>query len=61
MALAYTVEELAHELKISRASAYLMVKRGEVRVVKLAGSMRVPHSEIERLLAPDASGDRLSA
>jgi excisionase family DNA binding protein len=40
--LYYRVPEIAEMLGISRASAYLLVKRGELNAVTIAGTVRVP-------------------
>jgi excisionase family DNA binding protein len=53
----YSVEQTAKILGIGRNLAYEAVKRGDIRVLGLAGSRsRVPRREIERLLAGVAAG-----
>jgi excisionase family DNA binding protein len=42
------VAEAAQALGISRAQAYILIRRGEIPAIRLGGSLRVP---IERLQA----------
>lgn len=49
--LAYTVEEAGERLGISRPSAYLAVKRGEIPTIKLGHRIIVPRVALERMLA----------
>ena len=44
-----TVEEGAAVLGCGRTAIYGAIQRGEVRVVKLGRSTRIPRSEIERI------------
>jgi excisionase family DNA binding protein len=50
-----TVRELAALLRISRKTAYLLVKTGEIPSVKVGGSYRIPRAELERQLAESAT------
>lgn len=52
---ALTVEQTASVLSISRGSAYLAVRSGEIPSVRLGRSIRVPRHALERLLD---GGDR---
>lgn len=53
--LAYPPLEAAGKLGISRAHLYNLIARGEIRVVHLGRSVRVPASELLRLA--DMGGD----
>jgi excisionase family DNA binding protein len=48
-----TPEECARLLRVSRASIYRAVARGDVQAVRLhpAGALRIPRAELERVLA----------
>lgn len=48
---AYSVNETCALLRISRAHFYNLVKRGEMRLVKLGNKSIVPASEIARVAA----------
>jgi len=53
----YSVDECARILGIGRNAAYDGVRRGEIRVLGIAGTRaRVPRREIERLLNGVAVG-----
>jgi excisionase family DNA binding protein len=43
-----TVRELAALLRVSRKTAYLLVKTGEVPSMKVGGGYRIPRAELER-------------
>lgn len=45
-----TVKEAAAQLKLSRPSVYRLMKRGELKSVKLGGARRIPQRELERLV-----------
>jgi excisionase family DNA binding protein len=50
--LAVSVTEAARLMGVSRASAYRMVRAGDLRVVRLrSGLVRVPKAALEELLA----------
>ena len=51
--LAYRVDEACHALGIGRTSLYKLVKSGELKLIRLAGRVLVPRSEIERLTSVD--------
>lgn len=59
----YTVTEAAQILGISRSSAYLAVRRGEIASVRIGGRVVVSRATIDELLgAPGtAEGDAPSA
>ena len=46
----YTVEEAAEVLKISRPSAYLAVKKGEIPVIRIGRRILVPVVALSKLL-----------
>ena len=48
---AYSVEEAAVDLGIGRSLMYDLVKRGEVRTVKLGRRRVVPAVELDRLMS----------
>jgi excisionase family DNA binding protein len=48
-ALLSTIAEGCSILKIGRTHFYSAIQRGEVRVIKLGRSVRIPRSEIERI------------
>jgi len=43
------VTEAAERLGVSRATLYGLIAKGEIRVVRLGRSIRVPWQELERL------------
>ena len=51
-----SVEETCQRLSISKAFFYLLVKRGQLRTVKLGRRTLVPIEELERLSLNQASG-----
>jgi excisionase family DNA binding protein len=48
--LVYTIEEAANALRISRGSAYEAARSGELPVVRLGRTLRVPRHALEQLL-----------
>ena len=48
--LAYTVEEFAQTIGISRSSAYRVLKQYNIETVRLGGRTLVPRAAVERLL-----------
>lgn len=48
--MAYTVNAACAALSISRTSLYALVKKGELKRIRIAGRTLVPRSELERLL-----------
>lgn len=52
--LAYRVSPFCRVIGIGRSTFYELVKRGEIRVVKIGGRTLVPASEAERLLSEAA-------
>jgi excisionase family DNA binding protein len=46
-----TIDEVARVLKISKASAYLAVSRGQLPSLRIGKSLRVPEAALARLLA----------
>ena len=45
------ITEAAEYLGISRTKTYELIQRGEIRVLKIDASVRVPRAELERWLA----------
>ena len=58
--LFYRVPEVAEMLGISRASAYVLVKRGEIQSVEIAGTIRVPTDAIDQFAKRLTSGSDLT-
>lgn len=46
-----TISEARQALAISRTTLYSLLKRGEIRAVKLGRATRVPESEVSRIIA----------
>jgi len=49
-AVAYDVEEVALLLKISYQTVMKLIKKGDIKAIRLGKQYRVPKSEIDRLL-----------
>jgi excisionase family DNA binding protein len=49
--LVYTPEEAAIQLRISRTKVYALLRRGEVRSVKIDGSRRIPVAALSEYIA----------
>jgi len=49
--VAYDVEEVALLLKISYQTVMKLIKKGDIKAVKLGKQYRVPKSEIDKLLS----------
>lgn len=54
----YRVDEAASQLSVGRTFMWGLIERGEIRVVKLGRSTRVPSSEIRRYVAKLTAGAR---
>ncbi len=52
---AYSIQQFADQLSISRGTVFNLIKRGELRVAKIGTRTVVPASEIDRLLAVEDS------
>lgn len=48
---AASVDEIARELKVAPITVRRAIRRGEIRAFKIGRLLRVPRSEIERILA----------
>ncbi len=48
------VPEFSDALNLSTRSAYKLIDRGEVRAIRIGGSVKIPRSELERILSGDA-------
>lgn len=46
----YTIDEAAARLRVSRATLYKMIKRGELRTLRIGGRQKISEREIERLI-----------
>ncbi len=55
----FTVEETAEVLRISRGAAYQLARRGDLRVLRLGRTLRVPRGALEELLNGGASNGAL--
>jgi len=55
--VAWRVNEAAYRMGISRGTIYELAKKGELRLVKIAGRTLVPDSEIVRLTTLPAKAD----
>jgi len=49
---AYSLDEAAESISLSRRSLYHLIESGELRTVKLGRRRLVPRSELERLCQP---------
>jgi excisionase family DNA binding protein len=49
--LVFTVEEAGQRLGLSRPSAYLAVKRGQIPIIKVGRRFLVPKAALEKMLA----------
>jgi excisionase family DNA binding protein len=54
--LALTVREAAEALGVGRDAVYNAINRGDLRAVKLGGSLLVPRVELDRLLGVEPPG-----
>jgi len=50
-ALAYSIDEAAHVLGVSRRTIYELIAEGRLRSAKLYARRLIPRAELERLLA----------
>lgn len=48
---AYTIDQVAHTLGMSRSKAAEMIRRGEIRSVKLGGCRRVFRDDLDEYIA----------
>jgi excisionase family DNA binding protein len=46
----YTVDEVCKLFRVSRPSIYRMAKEGELRLIKIGRSTRIPAEEVDALL-----------
>ena len=53
--LAVTVGSLAKDLNLSKGAVYQAIKRGEIDVIEIGRSKRIPQRERRRILKLDAS------
>lgn len=56
MPLVLTIEEAAKLLRIGRGAAYELARRGELPVVRLGRTLRVPRHRLDELLNGGANG-----
>lgn len=52
---AYTLQEVADLLQVTRRTVYSYVKEGKIKAVKIGRTWRVNESELAKLLAQDVS------
>ena len=52
----YTVKDAMRLLQLSRLSIYRLINSGELRAQKIGHQLRIPHSEMRRLLQPETDG-----
>jgi excisionase family DNA binding protein len=43
--------------EMSRANVYKLIEKGVIRAVHIGGSIRIPMSELDRLIAEASAGD----
>ncbi len=59
--LTYTISEAARALRIGRSAAYAAARSGELPVIRVGRSLRVPRHRLEQLLGVpetnEAAGD----
>jgi excisionase family DNA binding protein len=53
MQLALTIPQAAAALNMSRATIYRRIEDGTIRAVRIGGLIRVPTSELERIVNGD--------
>jgi excisionase family DNA binding protein len=53
-ALAYRVADFCRRIGISRSTFYALLKREEIKVIRLGGRTLVPRAEAERLVSGGA-------
>jgi excisionase family DNA binding protein len=53
--LAYSLNESAHAIGLSRRMLYQLIDSGELRTIKLGRRRLVPRDELERLCRPQES------
>ena len=60
MSSVLTVEELAETLRIAPSSAYGLVRRGDVRSVRVGRAIRIPAEAVDQFLSrqPDGANDK---
>jgi excisionase family DNA binding protein len=58
--LAMTVREAAASLGVGKDAVYKAINRGDVRAVKLGGTLLVPRVELERFLGVEDNTEPMS-
>jgi len=48
--LLYSIQQVAHELCVSRSKVYMLISEGKLATVYVGGSRRILASELERFL-----------
>ena len=48
-------EEVAHKLHVSRSFAYLLMKRGDIRTVRIGTAVRVRPEDLQKYILEKAS------
>ena len=54
LALVMTVDDFAAALQVARRTIVRMIDRGELRATKIGKCVRIPRSELDRILSADA-------
>jgi len=49
----YTIREVADILKVSVRTVQRMIRRGDIRAVKIGGSVRIPKEALDEVLGSD--------
>jgi hypothetical protein len=45
-----TIQQLEEKTQLSRATIYRLIAAGQIRTIKIGGSVRVPQAELNRFL-----------
>ena len=46
----YTMDEVALRLRVTRRTLQTYIAKGKIRAIKLSGAIRIPASELDRIL-----------
>jgi excisionase family DNA binding protein len=56
-----TISQAADVLQLGRMTLWRRTKDGTIRSIRIGGAIRIPRSEIDRLLTQDPEGARADA
>jgi excisionase family DNA binding protein len=56
----YTVDEVAHELRVSPDTNYRLVKSGELGAHRIGGQVRIPAEAVDAYMRRTANRDELA-